>query len=65
MFDTGSTITPAVVFSARSVEWTDDGLESVLPAFDRADDVFQPAFAQGGLLVARLDGPETPESDTA
>ncbi|KAH6620994.1 amidase signature domain-containing protein [Chaetomium sp. MPI-SDFR-AT-0129] len=58
-YDSGSTIAPAVVFSTRGVDWTVDGLESVLSAFDKADDVFQPAFAQGGLLIACLDGAET------
>ncbi|KAK4139840.1 putative amidase [Dichotomopilus funicola] len=58
-YDSGPTIAPAVVLSTRSVDWTVDGLESVLSAFDKADDVFQPAFAQGGLLIARLDGAET------
>ncbi|KAH6617363.1 amidase signature domain-containing protein [Chaetomium tenue] len=58
-YNTGSNIIPAVAFSARGLVWTVDGLRSVLAAFDRADDVFQPAFAKGALLIVRSDGFDT------
>lgn len=58
--DIASVIAPAVVFSTEGLTWTADGVQAVLSAFDQADDVFQPAFAQGGLLIARSNGAETP-----
>lgn len=53
-------IAPAVVFSARNLRWTPESFESVFSTFEHADDVFQPAFTSGAILIAHLDEPGHP-----